>query len=182
MADDPKIGSVFLKLKSIKNIGFIAVALVCGLVLLAVSFFFGGGANKGDDPGSAATQAFTADEGDYAAALEQRAQSLINAIGGVSGAVVMITLDNTGEQVYAQNSQQSDNSGALSSSQAYVVITDADKNQYAVPIKLITPKIRGVAVVADFGGQAALQLDIIRLLSTVFGVSANKISVAQGAG
>ena len=182
MVETTSGGGIITRIKSIKNIGFIAVALICGLALLAGGFLFGGNGKSGDTGASSPTvPVYSADDGDYAAALEQKAQSLINAVAGVSGAQVMITLDNTGEQVYAQNSQQANSSGDVSSTQSYVIITDADKNQYAVPIKLITPKIRGVAVVADFGGQASLQLDIIRMLSTVFGVSTNKISVVQGA-
>ena len=58
------------------------------------------------------------------------------------------------------------------------VIIDNDKGEGGMQLKIISPKIRGVAVLCKGGDNPIVKEQIITAISALFDISTNKISVA----
>ena len=109
----------------------------------------------------------------YTEMLENKLRELICAAEGVGSARVVLTLDGTGEYVYAKNEKTSDSSYAAD----YVIVT-AENGGSTVLLTEIYPKIRGVAIVCDGGGSDEVKKRVTELVSCALGISANKIAVS----
>ena len=57
------------------------------------------------------------------------------------------------------------------------VITDVDGNGTPIKVKLVFPKLRGIAVVCRGGGNPINQEKIVSLLSALFDLSSNRVYV-----
>ena len=103
----------------------------------------------------------------YTEVMERKIQGFLNEINGISDVSVILTVESSSETVYATQGVNSD----------YVIIKDAKGNENAIPLTEISAKIRGIAVVCDYGGDERLKMTVIELLSAVFDVGANRISI-----
>ncbi len=109
----------------------------------------------------------------YSEKLEGKIKDLICKSKGVGNATVVVSLDTTGEYVWAEN--ESEGNGSTLSE--YVIVNRND-NEETVLIKEIYPKVRGVAVVCDGGNNAEIKNRITSLISAALGIPANKIAVS----
>lgn len=106
----------------------------------------------------------------YENRLQKRMIEIIDRINGVSDVNVMLTTDCSAEKVYAVNTQTSEKN---------------TKNEYilsdgtGIPVKEIYPVIRGVAVVCKGGDDPFIQNKIIELVTSVFGISSNRVFVGS---
>ncbi len=114
----------------------------------------------------------------YVAQLENKCENLIEKIDGAGECDVMITLKNSKENVYAKNSEETQNEGSFSSSYEYVLYKDENGETPAM-IKQYYPQVMGVAVVCSGADNATVRESIISLLSSVFDISSSKISVSK---
>ena len=101
--------------------------------------------------------------------LEKRLAEIIEHISGVSDASVLITFETSNENVYATSG----------SNQDFVIINDPNGGENAVKLMEINAKVRGIAVVCDFGGNESLRKEIIGMLTSLFDIGSNRISVMQ---
>ena len=106
----------------------------------------------------------------YTEYLEDRLEELILQIESVDKVKVLITLDNSGENVYAQDIK--------SNSTEYVIIQTSN-NEEGLLIKELNPAVRGVAVVCNGGSSVSLREKIVALLSSALGIPTNKITVTD---
>lgn len=96
----------------------------------------------------------------------------------------MVTLESGAEQVYARNEKiKSDTSGGtalekLLGRKEYVLI-ESDGNEGGMIIKLIQPKIRGVAVVCEGGGSDAVRQEITQAITAVLDISASRVYITK---
>lgn len=109
----------------------------------------------------------------YSEKLEYKIKDLICKSKGVGNATVIVSLDTTGEYVWAENT--SDGGGNTLSE--YVIVNRND-NEETVLVKEIYPRVRGVAVVCDGGNDAEVQNRVTLLISAALGIAANKIAVS----
>ena len=110
--------------------------------------------------------------------MEDKTESIISSIDGVGKCKVMITLQETDENIYAQNLDENKNSGYISKKSEYVLYED-NNNDSPVLIKQSFPKVMGVAVVCQGGNNANVKEKIISAVSSLFGISTAKISVSK---
>ncbi|MFI3176812.1 MAG: stage III sporulation protein AG [Eubacteriales bacterium] len=128
----------------------------------------------------------------YVEALEQRLEAILSAMDGAGAVSVMITLDSTYEQVLQKdteselsNVQESDASGGSrttsesSSSQVTIYEENAQGEKVPYVIKMNTPKISGVFVVAQGGGNDTVCKNITDVIQALFGIDAHKIKVVK---
>lgn len=104
----------------------------------------------------------------YTEKLEKRITDLLLKIDGITYANVLITLENTGTNVYAENISKA--------SSEYVIIKNKN-NDSAVMLTEIYPEIRGVAVVCTNGDDISVKSKITELLSSALGIATNKITI-----
>lgn len=149
-----------------KKLLFAALGCTCGILMILLGSF-GNGKNV-QAPQSDAS--YTSEELEsYATSLESRISSLIGKIAGVSDVSTLVTVEASKEAVYATSGNDRD----------YVIVKDSSGNETAIKLAEINATIRGIAVVCDYGGNDALKKEIIELLSSLFGIGANRISVMQ---
>ncbi len=160
----------FNRLKSSKGSIFLLKGLIAGLALL----IFGNSGEEVSEIGEkkSDTEELTLAE-EYISELELRVTELIRHMDGISDVHVIITPDTSYETVYAQNGSY--DGGALTERE--YVITDVDGDGRPIKIKLVFPKIRGIAVVCRGGSNPVNQEKIVSLLTSLFELPSNRVYV-----
>lgn len=168
---DSKIKSYVEKFKQSKHKErLLIVACIFGVVLILLSEI--------KLPATASKKSAQTDYQQYISILEDKTESIISSIDGVGKCKVMITLQETDENFYAQNLDENTNSGYISKKSEYVLYED-NNNDSPVLIKQSFPKVMGVAVVCQGGNDANVKEKIISAVSSLFGISTAKISVSK---
>ena len=98
-----------------------------------------------------------------------RIEELCESVGGVREAKVMLTLDTSEEYVYAKNTERNGD---------YVKIDTVDGSSGGIELYVISPRVRGVAVVCTGGDRASVKKTIADLVSSALGIEISKVSVA----
>lgn len=157
-----------------------AVGLV-GILLLVISSV----SPQEDEKNEAETVVSVAQES-YAEDIEKKLTEIISSIDGAGKTGVMVTLESGAEQVYAKNEKIKNDSSAdesklnedFSQEKEYVLI-ETDGDEGGLIIKLIQPKIRGVAIVCEGGGDDAVRQEIIQTVTAVLDISSSRVYIAK---
>lgn len=164
------------KLYMQKHVWIIVLIGVIGIGLIV----FGNGSFSKSEKSTAAQDTDNEIFG-YTEILENKVRAMVREISG-SEAVVLITLECSNESVYADNSKESEESASgdtvYRSSEREYLIMSGENGEKGLLLREIYPKIRGIAVVCSGGDDPSRQLEIIKLLSVAFGISASKVCVA----
>lgn len=146
------------------------VALI-GVILLA---WPGWKPKELDSPSSSVAQT----EGDWEA-MEERMRAILSQIDGVGSLELMLTVESTGRQEYAMDTELS-YSGQTAAPDDYsrrtetVVVADSP-----VVARSISPAYRGALVVCEGGGNAEVKLAVTEAVSSLTGLSADRITVVK---
>lgn len=119
---------------------------------------------------------------EYAEMLENKLADLISSISGAGKTKVMITFETSSEAVYAQNDKNAEENGErekITRENDYVLIKTDSSKEEALLIKIIQPKIKGVAVVCEGGDSVYVKQEIIETVTAVFDISSSKIQVTK---
>ena len=103
----------------------------------------------------------------YTSTLEKRITAHLERIEGVTNVSVLLTVDTSNENIFATEGSGND----------YVIIKDSSGNESVVKLAEINAKVRGIAVVCNYSGNEEKRQQIISMLSSLFNVGANRISV-----
>ena len=121
---------------------------------------------------------------EYSEMLESKLESVLSQVKGAGQVRVMITLDGSPELVYAMDSDSkvsnsSSGGTTTTSSQTPIIVS---KNGSSSPLILteIMPKVKGVIVVSSGANNVSVKLDILNSVSTLLGISTDKINVLKG--
>ena len=153
------ISEIATGIKSIKGLPFIILALAAGIVFLVLGTF---NDEKTESPIPVETES-----GSYAEEIETRVGELLSCIAECTGASVMVTLECGIENVWARDENGSGGS-------EYVIVKNGGET--AIPIKKITPKISGIAVVTK-GASMETKLEVTQMLSALLNLPTTKIYV-----
>lgn len=123
----------------------------------------------------------------YEKDLEKRLTQMIQNVQGAGKAVVMVTLDTSGETVYARNEKnntetQSAESGIQNRKSSYeseYTIVDSGNGDTPIVEAQLLPEIKGVAVVCEGGEDITVVSRVTELVSVVLGLSTNRICVTK---
>ena len=127
------------------NPKFVKVAIIIGLsavLLIFLSSFIDFGVVNGRN-----------DADEYCEKLEDKLHSVVTNIEGVGDAQIFLTMDNSGENVYLNNT---------------------DKKT-----KSITPVVRGVVVVCDGGDDPLIVARVMSAITRSLNISSNKVCVTK---
>ena len=119
----------------------------------------------------AAASAAPADESAYRQQLEQQLSDLIAQVEGAGKTTVMITLESGEETIYALDTL----SGQTQEQQTHVLLDDGT----ALAQTVCTPRVCGVAVVCEGGGDVRVAARITELVGALLDVPSNRICVEQ---
>lgn len=113
--------------------------------------------------------------------LEKETEKLISEIRGVGEVSVMLTYESSEETVWAKDDDSQVNGNGESDISNKHIIIDDDNGENGLAVKVIYPKVRGVAVVCTGGDDPTVKSEIKALLSALFDIGSNRISIARGA-
>ena len=170
------IKQTFEKLKSAftsdKKLAVLCAVGVLGVLLLIISEFRPSDGKKAEKKESVTA---VQNQETYAEDIEKRLTEIVSSIDGAGKTRVMVTLDSGAEQVYAKNEKiKSDTSGGT----AIEKENFSNEKEYVL-IKLIQPKIRGVAVVCEGGGSDAVRQEITQAITAVLDISASRVYITK---
>ena len=146
---------------------------LAGILLIAVSEIdvFG---NKKEE-----SDTVTLTETQVEQALEKRITALLRQVEGVGTCRVMVTLESGTRTMYAADTVSSTGAdGVATYSESYLTV-DTDTGPVGLLLTRIQPTVKGVAVVCDGGGDAAVQQRVIQVVSTAFHISERRVCVVQ---
>ena len=146
---------------------------LAGIFLIALSEIFP--REKGTDTADPVTVSGTQVE----AALEQRITALLRQVEGVGSCRVMVTLESGSRAVYAADTVSATGAdGSASLSESYLKV-ETDTGLVGLLLTHVQPTVKGVAVVCDGGGNAAVQQRVIQVVSTAFHISERRVCVVK---
>lgn len=128
--------------------------------------------------GKSTDSASAVDYNEYVSSLEDKTADIISSIDGVGKCKVMITLEQSDENIFAKNTDENSNSGSYSKKSEYVLYED-NNNDTPILVKQYFPKVKGVAVVCSGGDDVVVKEKVISSISSLFGISGTKISVSR---
>ncbi len=154
---------------------------LCGALLLIIALPTDGGRQKKDSLTQQETGSAQEEESRIQAYKKQLSGELERTLGymhGVGKAHVMITFQDSGENVVEKDISKSENTKANSGYQESTVYGEADgKNPYVSQQKL--PKVEGVFVVAEGGGDSVVKQDILDVVMALFPIDAHKVKIVK---
>lgn len=171
----------------------LAVVLVGILAMIASDFFKSASiktsAEKTNTEQSGVSQSTSTQY--YETMEENRLKGILEAINGVGRVDVMLTIEGSEEQVPAVNvndsisdTQEKDNTGGTRNTKqqnngSTVVLSSDGSKSTPLIIKTYKPKIVGVAVVAEGAKDQYVQNQIKEVVTRVYNLKADKVSVNQ---
>lgn len=190
---------------TLKEIGIKNLVLICiaGIVLIVVSvpdvLSFSKKENKvkQNQVGQELNQTSVflgseTNETDYVVELENRLKNMLKKVEGIGEVEVMITIESSKEKVilkdspYTQDSSnEADGQGGsritngLSKEEETVLVQSEEGGAVPYIIKEIEPKIAGVVVIAQGGGNTKVINEINSAIEALFGVPIHKIKVMK---
>ena len=172
-----KIKIFFSKLKAIKHIEiYIAIAaavLICGVYFLTNGFSSKKSLSPSTNVDTIESNFSTSAE--YVDYLENKLESVITNVKGVSDANVIITLEKGFEYKYVTEEETSTTTNGTVVSKSTVVMIDGKP----VLQDEIYPLIKGIVVVAKGVGDVQVKMNVISLIQTVIDVENSKINILE---
>jgi stage III sporulation protein AG len=115
---------------------------------------------------------------------EQRLAAILSKIEGAGEVSVLLSVDSTGETIYAENSQtesaaDADGTTEQSSVTEYVTIRTGSSTEMPVEIETVYPDYIGAIVAAQGADNATVQLALTEAVSATTGLGADKIIIVK---
>lgn len=163
-----------LNIKSIKENKKVAICLVAGIIgilLIFASEMFKKPVKVKEETNPSNSQ--------YEMNLEEKLTNLICSIDGAGKTKVLLTIEETEEKIYAQDSSLNRTDELNRTEQKDFVIVDDSNGKNGLLIKTVNPKIRGVAIVCEGGDNPIVQQRIYSCVSATLGISTSRISISK---
>ena len=153
------------------------IAVCAALALFAALLFLTSGVFRPQKTGSAPTvQESPAPNADAAGSIERRLETVLSRMAGVGKVTVMLTLDQTEEQVLAVDGRSSSSeTGSSTESRPATVSEDGKESPIVLTERL--PRVRGVIVVAEGAANISVRMNISAAVSTVLGIDEKCVEV-----
>lgn len=113
--------------------------------------------------------------------LEEQTEKLVSEISGAGKVSVMLTYESSEEKVWAKDKDTRRKPGEESDESEKHIIIDAADGETGLAVKVVYPRVRGVAVVCTGGDDPIVRGEIKALLSALFDIGSNRISIARRA-
>lgn len=165
--------------KNLKIIVLVIIFIVALIVFLKLS-----GEKSSSRTSSASSNQVYLTSLEYSQALEQKLESVLSQVKGAGQVKVMISLDGSPELKYAMDSDtkvsNSTNGSTTSTSSESPILVGKNGSTSPLILTEILPKVKGVIVVSSGANDISIKLDILNSVSTLLGISTDKINVLKG--
>lgn len=146
---------------------YLLLIVLAGIILLLPA------GKSGQTPQKADTQ--TSQETFDLPAMERRLETALSKISGAGKVTVVLTLKDSGRQVYAQDVRTDQNE----QSRTTVVVSRGSGVEQPVGVQKFSPAFQGALVVCPGGGDSKVRLQLTQAISALTGLSTEKISICQ---
>lgn len=118
--------------------------------------------------------------GDCQRQLEEDLRRVVRAVTGEDSPEVMITLENAGTAVYAQDRRQSRQENGGEEETSHVILEDKEGAQQGLALSQEQPLVKGAVIVSRGAGDPAIREKLVNAACTVLGISSARVCVVQG--
>ncbi len=180
--DSKKIMEYF---KGEKGKKILIIIGIIGIILILISEFLPASTNN-----NTKTQLFSSKQ--YTDDLENQLATLVSGIEGAGKTNVMVTLENSGETIYAvQENKNTDITQDVQANsvtqkqqsdqteQQYIIIDDSNGGQKALLQTQTEPKLKGVVVVCEGGDDPVVVQRIIESITVALDIPSNQVCVTK---
>lgn len=115
----------------------------------------------------------------YEEEMERQLEELLESMDGVGNVKVMITLAASDERVILKDYEISEEQDSVRTVESTVFYTDETGQENPYCQKIITPRVEGVVVVAEGGGDPKRIIEITDVIQSLFDVPVHKIRVVR---
>lgn len=105
-------------------------------------------------------------------------EEIISKVQGVGKVSVMVTYEGSEENIYAINESEQVNENDVKTNEEYLVI-DKGSVEEGLLLKKIYPRVAGVAVVCEGGGNPAVKNEITNMLKALYSISSTNINISE---
>lgn len=169
-----KIG-LMEKLKDNKKIKVLVIIGFIGILLIFLSDFIPKGEKKSEN--KVTENNFSAEA--YEKNMEKKLTSILSEIKGTGSIKVMVSLEGGYTTNYARQVKKTSETGEKDTAQSYEDSIAMNKNGEALTESISEPKIKGVLVVCDGGGNITVKSKIIEAVSKLLSISSADICVTN---
>lgn len=152
---------------------YAAVVIAAGALLMLV----GGGESK---PKEAPAETVQQGVGFDLGAFERAAAGQLSRIQGVGRLELMLTLESTGESVYASDTRESvGGEWGGTREKSITVVSGGGYEQKPVTVKELYPRFRGAVVLCEGADDIHVRSAVIEAVSTLCGIGTDKVAVLK---
>ena len=167
-----RISDILSRLKKDKKALLTVIIGIAGMLLVLVSELPSFSENEQEVKGN---------ETYFSDSLQEDTERLISKIQGAGRVSVMLTYDSGEETVWAKDSETQTQSDYKADVEEKHIIIDSQNGETGLAVKVLYPRVRGVAVVCTGGDDPVVKSEIKALLSALFDIGSNRISIARRA-
>ena len=165
-----ELKKILIKLKNDKKSMFIIILGLVGMFMIMLS----GTDSEGVEPDKASDTQLILSEKELATEVE----AFVKNIYGAGKTKVILTFESFEETVYAYDVDENIASDGKTDYTSEYVIIDSGNKEDGLKLKIISPKIRGIAIICEGGDDPIVKSQIISALAALFDITTNRISVA----
>ncbi len=163
-----QIKEIIERLKKDKKAVLILLLGLFGMLLI----LFSGSNEKKPDYNRTNSNNVTREE------LQNELEDLLKYISGAGRVKVMITFKDEGERVFANDRDEKLKAEEKTIKNEHIII-DGTEGENGLLIKSIYPEVKGVAVAAEGADNPVIKEEIISVVSALFDINSNNISVVN---
>ncbi len=163
-------------MKKSGSLKFLIIALAIGAVLFLIGSLALGDDEKKNESANDDEHAELIGFFEYKSLLEEEIEGICKGVSGVKNVSAVVFFSEVGGSLYAQNSQSGGSTG--SQKNEYVII-GSGSNAHALYLGESLPKLSGIGIVCDTGGDLTKRNEILALLSAAYGLPMTRIYVSE---
>lgn len=152
------------------------VLALLGILFVTAVFLMTSAENaKKNEKSEAIKETAITAEREYELMLENRLEELISSVDGAGETKVMVTLSKGEYKIFAKDSYEDERENKYE----YVILDEGSGEDYGLVVNVISPEIKGVAVVCEGGDSSVVHSEIVDMLSSVLSLKSTQISVSK---
>lgn len=153
---------------------------IVGILLIFLSEYFPAGTKESEMAGQDSYTAY----GEY---LQQKLEEIVSSISGAGKTQVFVTLEASGEYLYAYDEKKASERKTASSQTeeksqeetSYTLTADGSGGEKPLTVAQLAPGIRGVLVTAEGADDPLIRSEIQRAVAAALGIPESKIYVTK---
>ena len=168
--NNEKLVLLFDKFKQDKKMLFIILIAFIGILLIFCSEI--SDTDEGQTENKPVSDSYTERN------RNEELEAIISKVKGVGKVHVMISYEGSSESIYAYNTSEQIKNEEIKKDEEHIIL-DRGSVEDGLLLKEIYPRVTGVAVVCEGGGNATVKNEISQMLKALYGIGSNCISISE---